>query len=589
MTMITPSYLGETIEYSSLHACRSTLEDPTPSALSSTGLPFASFLLGQVDSTTVPVVGGVAPHNIWKQYGLYVQDDYKVSPRLTLNFGVRWDLFTPLQEAHNWYSVMDPTAPNPAAGNLPGAYVFAGVNGQGSRLTYAKNDSSNFSPRLGLAWRVKDRFVIRSGYGISYFLTGAYGGGNNTQVLQGYWFTSTAQSLNSGVTPAFVLDQGFPSSNLVVPPYLNPGLGVGSGTIQYWDPTAGRAAYAQNWNFTTQTQLTANTSLEVAYVGSKGTHLPAGDTDPNQLNPAYYSLGALLNDSITNPAVAALGYKPPYPGFTGSLAQALRPFPQYVTSMAGELSSATIGNSNYNSLQVKLQKRFSHGVYALVTYAWGKDLTDSVSNYVSGSGGRNNYDRRLDKSETPYFRDSRLVAAVTYELPVGPGKPLLNNTGILGKIVGGWKASALLSYADGTPVGVTSPQTLPLASGPQTSNAVLGMPEIGSWSGSFNPAMDKYLNINAFSLPAPYTFGTSALYLPNVKTPNSDNEDVSMVKNVKVRERFDLQIRFEAFNVLNRVVFAAPSANLGVPQTFGVVTGVTNTPRSCQVAMKLTF
>jgi hypothetical protein len=565
-------------------------ETALPTALSTTGLEYASFLLGLVDSSSMNLEGGKTPHNLWSQAALYAQDDYKVTPTVTLNLGLRWDLYTPLTETHNWYSVMDPTAPNQVAGNLPGAYVFAGQNGQGSRLTYARNDSSNFSPRLGVAWRLNPKFVIRSAYGLSYFLTGAYGAGNNTSVLSGYWFTSTAQSLDSGITPGLTFASGFPASALVVPPYLNPALGVGSGTIQYWDSSAGRAAYMQNWNFTTQTQFSENISLEVASVGSKGTRLPASDTDINMLNPLYYSLGSVLNSSITSPAVAALGFKAPYPGFNGSIAQALRPFPQFVTSLTRALSSATIGNSTYHSLQVKLQKRLSRGVYALATYAWGKNLTDADNNFVSnGVPGRNHYDRRLDKIEMPYYRDQRITAAFTYELPFGSGKRILNRGGGAGKFVGGWQLTGLVSYMSGIPITISAAQSLPLNSGPQTPNSILGVDPMLSWSGRFDPAKNRYLNINAFTAPAPYTFGTAAYYLPYAKTPHAYNEDLSLVKNTQISERLNLQIRLEAFNILNRVVFAAPAANVSTPQTFGTVTGVNNSPRNGQIAMKLTF
>jgi len=566
-------------------------ETALPSALSSTGLEYASFLLGEVDSSSVPLLGGVSPHNIQSEFGAYTQDDFKVTSRLTVNYGLRWDLYTPLRETHNWYSVMDPTAPNPAAGNLPGAYVFAGKNGQGSRLTYAKNDSSNFGPRLGLAWKATDRLAIRAGYGISYFVTGAYGAGNNTQVLQGFWFTSTSQSLNSGVTPGFVWDQGFPQNLLVVPPYLDAGLGVGSGTIQNWDPSAGRAGYSQNWNFSTQTQLASDLTLEVAYVGSKGTHLPTGDTDANQLSPAYYYLGNLLNSSITSPAVVAAGFKPPYPGFTGSLAQALRPFPQYVSNLQKALSSATVGNSTYHSLQAKLEKRFSKGLFGMVVYTWAKNLSDSISSSV-GNGviaGRDNFNRALDKIVTPFTRPHRLVGAFTYELPLGPGKKLLNAGGAAGKIIGGWQINGILTYMSGIPIMVAGPQTLPLNVGPQTPNSVSGVDPMGSWSGRFDPATDRYLNINAFALPAAFRFGTAPVYLPYAHSPNYYNEDLALVKNTKINERFNLQIRFEAFNTLNRTVFSSPSASLGTPQTFGVITGVANSARNAQLAMKLTF
>jgi hypothetical protein len=568
-------------------------ETASPAALSSTGLEFASFLLGQVDSSSVAMCCSAVPHNVWKQYGLYAQDDYKVTSKLTINYGVRWDLFTPLTESHNIYSVMDPTAPNPFAGNLPGAYVFAGQNGQGNRLTYAKNDSSNFAPRLGVAWKATDRFVIRAGYGISYFVTGAYGAGNNTQVLQGYWFTSTTQSLNSGITPGYQWDQAWPQNLLVIPPYLSAGLGVGSGSIQYWDSSAGRAAYSQNWNFTTQTQLASDLSLEVGYVASKGTHLPTANTDPNQLNPAYYGLGSLLSSNINSSAAAAAGFTSPYPGFTGSLAQALRPFPQYVTTLAGSraLSSATLGNSTYHSLQAKLEKRFSKGFFALVAYSWSKGLTDADSNSVGNGAvlGRNNYDRGLDKIVTPFNRPQRLVGSFTYELPIGPGKTFLTRGGAMGKLLGGWQVNGILTYMSGTPITVTAPQTLLLNNGPQTPNSVLGVSQMGSWSNNFDPATDRYLNINAFSLPTPYHFGTSALYLPNVRSPSYYNEDLALVKNTKIGERFNLQIRLEAFNALNRVVFAAPATDTSVSQTFGVITKQANSARNGQLAAKLTF
>ena len=326
-------------------------------------------------------------------------------------------------------------------------------------------------------------------------------------------------------------------------------------------------------------------------MGSKGTHLPTGNTDANQLSPAYYSLGSLLNSSITSAAVTAAGFQSPYPGFTGSLAQALRPFPQYVTNLQKALSSATLGNSTYHSLQAKLEKRFADGFFGTLVYTWGKNLTDSDSNSVGNGAvaGRDNYNRHLDKIVTPFYRPQRLVAAFTYELPVGPGKRFLDHEGLVGRIVGGWQVNGIMTYMSGLPIQVSAPQTLPLNSGPQTANSVLGMPQMGSWSGTFDPAVDKYLNSAAFSLPAPYTFGTSALYLPNIFSPNYYNEDLALVKNTRIRERYSLQFRVEAFNAFNRVVFAAPASSLGTPQTFGVITSQANSARNGQLALKLTF
>jgi hypothetical protein len=331
--------------------------------------------------------------------------------------------------------------------------------------------------------------------------------------------------------------------------------------------------------------------LEVAYVGSKGTRLPARNTDPNQLNPAYYSLGALLNSSITSPAVVAAGFRPPYPGFTGSLAQALRPFPQYVTSLAGALSSATIGNSTYHSLQTKLEKRFSKGLFAEVVFTWAKNLADAFSTSVGNAGqlGRNNYDRALDKSVVPYGRPYKFVAAASYDLPLGPGKRFANTGGAVGKVVGGWQVNGILTYSTGVPIQVAAPQALPLNGGPQTPNTVSGLPQMSTWDGRFDPAKDRYLNSSAFSLPASYQFGTAGLYLPNVLSPNYYNEDLALVKNTKIAERFTLEFRLEAFNVFNRVIFSAPASNLGTPSTFGVISAQANAARNGQIALRLTF
>jgi hypothetical protein len=309
------------------------------------------------------------------------------------------------------------------------------------------------------------------------------------------------------------------------------------------------------------------------------------------LNPAYYSLGTLLNSSITSAAVLAAGYKSPYPGFNGSLAQALRPFPQYVTSLAGALSSATIGNSTYHSLQTKLEKRFSKGLFAETVFTWAKNLADSFSTSVGNAGqlGRDNYNRSLDKSLVPYGRPSKFVAVFSYELPFGPGKKLLNVSGLVGKVIGGWQVNGIVTYSDGVPIQVTAPQSLPLNGGPQTPNTVAGVAQKGTWDGAFDPAKNRYLNIAAFSTPAPYTFGTAGLYLPNVFSPNYYNEDLALLKNTKIRERFELQFRLEAFDAFNRVVFAAPASNVGTAATFGVVSSQTNAPRNGQIAMKLNF
>jgi len=337
----------------------STVQTAFPSGdlHSTTGNEFASFLLGNVNGASEYINNVVAGERL-NYLGLYAIDDWKITPKLTLNLGIRWDLFTNFTEVANRYSVMDPRAPNPAAGGLPGAYVFAGGNGApytgtSQLTTNSTTDFLNFAPRLGFAWRPINLLVVRGGYGISYYPTGGQGGGNVTSVNDGY--STNANFVSDGINPSFQWDNGFPQ-NYPRPPSIDAGLNVGHGANMWWD-NAYKPTYKQDFNFTIQKQLAPNLALDVAYVGSKSTRLATGAVNPNQLDPRYLSLGNLLTNDINSSAVVASGFKPPYAGFTGTLAQSFRPFPQYTN--VGTLSSANIGNATYNSLQAKLEKRFS--------------------------------------------------------------------------------------------------------------------------------------------------------------------------------------------------------------------------------------
>jgi hypothetical protein len=504
------------------------------------------------------------------------------------------------------------TAPNPAAGNLPGVYLFAGQNGLDRRIPPADKNSYNWGPRIGFAYKVTENTVVRSGYGISYSQTGAYGGGNNVNQNDAYWPTSTSVSLTT-INPAYTFASGFPAKDLLIPPLITPSLGVGTGFVNYWTPVAGRVLYAQNWNLNVQRQLTRNMSLDVGYVGSKGTRLPVR-TDLNQLDPKYFKLGTtLLNSLIDSPAVVAAGYKKPYPTFTGTLAQALRPYPQFVNMFPGGRNSDTTGNSTYHSLQVQFTKRYSGGLYTTAAYTYSKALTDAPNNYVQNAPVNPNiYDRSLGKTYPSSWRPHVLAIGFNYELPFGPGKPLLAGGGILGKIIGGWQVNGILRYTSGSPISVSVPQNLPLYVGGATAEGVGGSTEIPRYAlvvpgvnpkvqrpDDFDPKRgDRYLNINAFALPqnvptTPNTIDPSAFFggkqfLRDVRGFALLNEDLGLMKKTKLSEKFSLDIRVEAFNAFNRTIFNNPASNLNNPTTFGSITG-SGQAREGQVAMKLTF
>jgi hypothetical protein len=573
-------------------------ETGLPGSFGSTGSASASFLLGVVDSTNIPSLANTSVnYRVPVTLELYAQDDFKITPHLTLNYGLRWSLFFPMTEEHNIYSAVDLSASNSAAGGLPGSYVFAGLNGQGSCLSSACNNASGLAPRIGLAWKVRDRFAVRTGYGISYYPTGLYGAGNNAYLTDGYDPTSTSATPNNGITPATTFAQGFPLSQLQTR-NLTSSYAIGS-TFDYWSSSAQTVANVQSWNVSLQTQLASNLVLDVAYVGTKGTHLTL-PANVNQLGDVYLGLGAtLLNSNINSPAVAAAGFTAPWPGFAAALganatlAQALRPYPQYLTGFG--YNSDNVGNSTYNALQAKLEKRLSNGLYLLASYTWDKSITDANTTLLSTPGNnpsgagivRDEYNLGLSRGVASVWQPMVLTTAFTYELPMGPGKRFLSRGGFVGRLTGGWHFNGITTYRSGALISVTAQQTLSNFAGPNYASTVLGVSQKASWSGGFNPAANRYLNINAFAVPSGY--GTGGQYLPNLRAPAFMDEDLSLSKVTAIKERLNLEIRLETFNTFNRVVFGTPAANISAPQNFGQITTQANSPRNAQIAMKLNF
>lgn len=512
-------------------------------------------------------------------------------------------MFTPLTESHEWYSMIDTTLPNTYAGNLPGMYIFAGKYGNGNRIAPADKDTRNFGPRFGFAYQLTKKTSLRGGYGISYYQSGAFGSSVDTYLNDGYWITDATISENSGLTPAFTFAQGFPSSQLLIPPDTSQDFGVNVGVVtNYWDPTADRNPYSQNWNFNVERQIIPNLVVDVGYVGSKGTRLPAR-IDINQLNPEYLTTvsNSLLNSNITSPAVVAAGYTPPYPGFNGTLAQALRPFPQFENMQAGGRGSDTTGNSTYHSLQILATKRYSQGLAGTIAYAWMKELTDSSNSFWESEPIEpDKYDRSLSKALASFDQTYRLAMSFNYELPFGPGRMLLKKKNLLDNLIGGWRFDGELVYYSGPPLGVTSPQTNPLYNGsiaasafiaaaiPKYANRILGVPMQLTSGSNFNPRTQSWLNLNAFS-NSTTPFGNTREFIPGLRGPAYRDEDLSLAKDTKLSEKATLEFRVEAFNALNRVVLGSPGANLGTPQTFGIITTQSNSPRNGQIVGKITF
>src|SRR5262245_43404694 len=383
-----------------------------------TGVGAASFLLGGVGNATASLYAGVAAERAG-QYAGYFQDDFKVSSKLTLNLGLRYDLMRPTVNAHNQRSWVDPFAVNPDIG-IKGAVVFATPDRRAPVDAYKKA----FGRRFGFAYPVNDKTVVRGGYGIMY-TGGGYQRTAGQQFLQGYNANYDEPSVSvsgfTGLQAPFLLKDGWPSFRHAPPPFISPSYGLGTGPLGAFG--SGILPNIQNWHLSVQRELKGHMFIDVGYVGTKGTHLPSRLMPTTSVDPKYLSLGDLLFTNIGDPAVQALsqvqampidpatGHHTPFKGFeslwkTGALlAQALRPLPQYGKDTPNNGLAQlrdfgeTSGLSTYHALQVQARKQFSNGLSFLVSYTRSKTLTNAESIFNEFSGfTQNAYNMKAEKS-----------------------------------------------------------------------------------------------------------------------------------------------------------------------------------------------
>ena len=563
----------------------SPLETGLPDSpnLAKTGNGYASFLLGAVDTASL-TLNVSSTGNRYQYFAAYVMDDWKVSKNLTLNLGARYDIPWTRREVANRMSSFDPSIPNPSAGGLLGAFKFAGYGaGRCNCIRFDNVDYSLIQPRFGFAYKWGEKTVIRGGYSIFAGMSGdVVDNGIRQSYNNGFNTNSSIQSLDNGVTPAFYIQNGYPQI-FQLPPFINPGLNVGQ-NVNWLAKEDGRTALIQNWSLQVQRQLPWRTLLQVGYLANKGNRLSSGLINTNQVDPRYLSLGSLLTQPFNSSAAIAAGITSPYSGFTGSVAQALRPYPQYTT--ISRLNN-TAGNSTYNALQVQLQHQFSAGLSLMVSYTWSKWLTDAEAGEGwYDSGPLNNYNRKLEKSLSQTDIPQNVTISYVYELPIGKGKPV-NTTGVLNAFVGGWQISGTHRYQSGYPLGIGVNNTLPIFSG-QRPVCYAGVNPYASYSGRFDPGKDVYINPAAFGTPAPFTFGDCPRTLPNLRGFPFFNEDFALSKHIRYWERLDPELRFEVFNAFNRVIFSNPATNIS-NTGFGKVGGQANQPRLAQVGLHLRF
>jgi hypothetical protein len=550
----------------------------------STGLPgsantgdaWASFLLGEVYTGTAFFRSSL-PGGRYTNYGFFVDDTWKVTQKLTLNLGFRWEIIVPHSDPLGRISYMDVSTPNPAAGNLPGVMVYGGENGFGNR--YLDILWANPAPRLGLAYRLTDKTVLRGGVGIFY--SNYINQGLGIPAF-GYSTTANFSTGDNGITPAFNWDDGFPQ-NFQRPPVTDP-IAANGQSVTAVLPSDYNLPRKLHWNLTLERQWTEDLSTSFAYVANKGTHLYES-MQLNQVPLQYMNVPeATLRAHINSPLARSAGFSEPFPGFAelwggrGTVAQALRRFPQY--NGVG-IYGSTYGNSHYHSFQFKLDKRYRGGLSGTMAYTWSKFLTDARQ-FDDAAGRQNEFLR--EKSYHPTDLTHILSFSAVYEMPFGAGKRWLAS-GAGAAILGGWQLAAVSAYSSGTRLSVTTNNTLPYFNSGLRPNLVSSGIRTDIGLGEFDPAQHLFLNRDAFALAAPGQFGSAPRFL-EVRGPGRLDESFAVMKNTRIfGERLLNQFRLEILNPFNRVVFGNPSTNLAA-SNFGRISSTQISPRQIQLGMK---
>ncbi len=588
--------------------------------LTTTGNSYASYLLGAVDNASLTDTAVQEFGGRYRQYAIYAQDDWKINPKFTLNVGLRYEIPTPFYEVENRASFLNATLPNSAVSGYPGALQFAG-NGPDSChcRTLVKTHYLTLGPRVGFAYNPTAKQVIRGSFSIIHYNAGALGGnatatGSGAEGAAdtplGYSASPSPTSPNSGITPAFYWNAGFPA--YTKPPFFDPTLNTGyytaagstGGMLTYTRPdTGGRSPYTENWNLTFEQQLTPATIFSLSYAASASRFIPVNGgvgIYSDQILPAYLALGNLLlqPESPTTLAQAQAiipGIKLPYPNFSGSIGQMLRPFPQYSGLYD---TNAAFGNGIYNSMQAYLQHTMSKGLYVLASYTWSKEIDDAGgSNELSlvSPAARSAYNLGAERSVGVNDQTNVVSIAYVYALPFGSGHKLLGQGALMNALVGGWQLSGLNQYSTGTPLGAIGAScNVPFSGGcyADYNPAFKGSPRINGSYGSGSPKGTNpttYININAFRNPAPFTFGTTpATYASGLRNPWSLNESVSLAKRFNMAEGTSLKLQADAFNLFNRTVFGGINTNI-TSSSFGTVSGQTNSPRNLQFEAYIYF
>ncbi len=592
------------------------------------GFPYASFLLGLVDNADVASISN--PRLGKKQVAFFAQDSWKITRRLTLDYGLRWDYGSYQREQYGRMPSFSPTTPNPSVGGRLGGVIFEGSGPGRCNCDFAQNYKYAFGPRLGMAYQINRKTVFRAGWGISYGTTA-----DNNQGTQMITAGNPIYPATFG-DAAMVLSTGLPrtADQIAWPKYDaglyplkgNPAIVAFPNGLGLIDPNAGRPPRVFQWSAGIQREISQNLAVEVSYVGNRGAWWQAnGLVDYNgitQSRLASFNLDlnnaadrTLLLSKLSDPIASQRGFNtPPYQGFplSQTVAQSLRPFPQFLSIPA---LWAPLGRTWYDSLQAKVTKRLSHGLDFSYMFSWQKELTMGIEGDPPGFGApvaSNNdvFQRGQNKYISGYSRPFLSVLAVNYTLPAWGRNKLLS------WVVRDWQLGGVLQYSSGFPIRAPFAQSsgtgldqaalnsyllrnLPLGFTNTTyANRVPGVPlfTVDQNCHCFNPSTTFILNPNAWQNPAPGQWGTSAAYYNDYRYQRHPNESMSFGRIFRFKERASLEIRAEFTNIFNRAVLPNPTSTNALQSQitgssgFGFInTTLAGTPRQGSIVGRFRF
>jgi hypothetical protein len=566
------------------------------------GMAYASFLLGNPTSGTLGTAQMAAQY-AWYQ-GYYLGDAWQVNNKLTLNYGVRWELPGAYAEKHDAATVLLPDKTDPLSSatglSLKGQLALVNSTDWPDRTTQTQKYNI-IVPRIGFAYRLTNSTVVRAGYGISTLPMDLSGGApSNSPILSASTRMNTSVN-NAGLIPLNTLSNPFPAGGVVgtvqqsilLPAGRSYNL-AGLEGLSISGPVPGQPyAYMQQWNLNIQRELGAGLILEIGYAGAKGTHMPLGSLGLNQLDSKYFSMGsALTATAATNPLAGKVVstssfYK------TITQGQLLRPYPQF-TNVTN--SSNNSGISNYHAMQVRLEKRFGAAGVVQGNYTWSKsmgDLDTTASNlelrtigaYQDYSNPRAEYS--LSASDVPH----RLVSSYVLELPIGKGKRFAAGaTGLVGGLISGWSINGIVNFQSGFPLSlIAASNTLSnsFGAGAIRPNRVAGCDPVKT--GRAQDRYSQWFNTACFQQPGSYSFGNEGRVDPVLRNHGVNNIDLTLGKSTAITERVKLVFKTEFFNLFNRVQFSLKDSTTLGSSTFGVSAAQYNYPRMIQFALRLIF